>query len=232
MQSFNWHPILTCGNIDILEFWQFRKFQVVEKINWLWKHLTCLYIKYDYFLGFNFLSKKRREWVKEREREKQELEEILRLGKHQHFNPPPTNQISWQSKWIIREAAQKARGEKSLQGEVDLTFIFALSLKSTLFFSITLFITQSVFPTVLFPIFHRLIWFSYAFIFSLSSSPVLSPPCCNWSFASAIKSFDIQFLFQGKVVFSLSKCLVESIVIGQAHHQLLLYTFLKLTIIF
>ena len=40
------------------------------------------------FLDSIFFLKKRREWVKEREREKQELEEILRLGEHQHFNPP------------------------------------------------------------------------------------------------------------------------------------------------
>ena len=118
------------------------------------------------------------------------------------------------------------------RGRPDFYFCFVAQINS--FFSITLFITQSVFPTVLFPTFHRLIWFSYAFIFSLSlsSSSVLSPPSCNWSFSSAIRSFDIQFLFQGKVVFSLSKCLVESIVIGQAHHQLLLYTLLRLTIIF
>ena len=78
----------------------------------------------------------------------------------------------------------------------------------------------------------NLVFVCVYFSLSLSSSSVLSPACCNWSFASAIKSFDIQFLFQGKVVFSLSKCLVESIVIGQAHHQLLLYTLLRLTIIF
>ena len=126
-------------------------------------------------------------------------------------------------------------GRKVTSGRGRPGFYFCLFAQINSFFSITLFITQSVFPTVLFPTFHRLIWFSYAFIFSLSlsSSSVLSPPpCCNWSFSSAIKSFDIQFLFQGKVVFSLSKCLVESIVIGQAHHQLLLYTLLRLKMAF
>ena len=135
MQSFNWHPILTCGNIDRLEFWQFRKFQVVEKIYWLWKHLTCLYIKYDYFLGFNFLSKKKERMGEGARERKTRAGGNSQVRRAPAFQPTaPTNQISWQSKWIIREAAQKARGEKSLQGEVDLTFIFALSLKSTLFF--------------------------------------------------------------------------------------------------
>ena len=119
------------------------------------------------------------------------------------------------------------------RGRSDFYFCFVAQINS-FFFQSHFSSLNLFFPTVLFPTFHRLIWFSYAFIFSLSlsSSYVLSPPCCNRSFSSAIKSFDIQFLFQGKVVFSLSKCLVESIVIGQAHHQLLLYTFLKLTIIF
>ena len=82
-----------------------------------------------------------------------------------------------------REAAERARVEKSPQGEVNL-LLFQSHPFTSLYSA------------------HILLYFSLILFF--------------------MPSFLVHTIcLQGKVVFSLSKCLIESVVIGQIHHQLL-----------
>ena len=78
------------------------------------------------------------------------------------------------------------------------TFRFENSLHSSVSFS---FIFES-----------RFVW-TFRFEHSLQSS-------VSFSFLFEFRFLSDQICVQGKVVFSLSKCLIESIVIGKMHHQL------------